>query len=426
MNGASKRGVVNDMESESARSSPADSRRADVVVVGGGPAGLTAALALAQAGLDVICLAPAPASGTQPPARDARTAALMQGSIRLLERLGVWSRLSGSVAPLWKMGIVDDTRRLLRAPKATFDAHELGTEPFGWNVPLVALNEALDAAGRSEPHLAILQEPARDFSIEREEARVTTAGGRRIGARLVVAADGRESPAREAAGIRVDRHRDNQAALICAFSHERPHDSTSTEYHRRAGPLTVVPLPGNRSSLVWVERPERAQALAALDSGGFAQALSEAIHSSLGRISRVSRRTVIEISGLAARTFARNRTVLVGEAAHVLPPIGAQGLNLGLRDAALIAELAGDAHYAQADIGAEGLLQAYHRRRNTDVAVRAGAVDLLNRTLLSDLLPAQAVRSAGLGLISLIGPLRRSLMRQGIGPSADLPRLMRP
>ncbi len=395
-------------------------QKSEVAVIGGGPAGLTATCLLAQAGLDVVCVDPAAASSSD----DARTTALMQGSIRLLENIGVWDELRTHSAPLQIMKMIDDTGRMLKAPTVAFDAAEVGPEPFGWNIPNSVLADTLrnHASGLGA---TIAAGSASGISPAEDVVGFTVSGDRSCEARMVLGADGRKSPSRRAAGISVNRWDYPQTAVVTTFEHSGSHENTSIEFHRRAGPLTVVPLPGNRSSLVWIETPETAADLASLDDQAFARALERETQSMLGRISNCTPRRTFPISGLTARSFAARRIMLIGEAAHVIPPIGAQGLNLGFRDAALACELILDAREAGEDIGGGKVLDAYDRKRRRDILPRTVAVDLLNRSLFQDFLPFQGARNIGLRLMEGIGPLRRELMKQGIGPTDELPRLMR-
>ena len=391
-----------------------------VAVIGGGPAGLAAALALAQSDLDTVLIDPA-----TDPAADKRTAALMAASVTMLQRLGVWSNCRDGAAPLRVIRIMDDTGRLLRAPTVEFAASELGEEAFGWNIPNADLVEALRAACRISERITLCA--ARVDSVETAEdgARIALSDGRTVACQLVVGADGRNSPSRRAAGIAADEWSYDQAAIVTSFAHSRPHGFASTEYHRPSGPFTLVPLPGQRSSLVWVEAARKAEAIGTFPKADLAREIERLSHRLLGRVSEIGPVGVIPLAGLTARRFARNRVALVGEAGHVMPPIGAQGLNLGLRDAATIAELAGAAAERGEDVGGGGVMEAYDRARRLDVMSRIGAVDLLNRSLLSGFLPLQAARAAGLVALANAGPLRRFLLREGIAPRIALPRLMK-
>jgi 2-octaprenyl-6-methoxyphenol hydroxylase len=239
-----------------------------------------------------------------------------------------------------------------------------------------------------------------------------------------VGADGRKSLCREAAGIVTTRHQYRQAALTLNFTHARPHKDISTEFHTEAGPFTLVPLPGQRSSLVCVLEPDAAEELGALDAAALSAEIERRSHSILGKVAVEEGRSLFPLGAETAQTFGSNRVALVGEAAHVIPPIGAQGLNLGLRDGATIAELVAEAHRDGGDVGASELLARYDRMRRTDVTSRAVAIDVLNRSLLSDFLPVQGARGFGLYLLDRIGPLRRAVMREGVEPAAQ-PRLMR-
>jgi 2-octaprenyl-6-methoxyphenol hydroxylase len=249
--------------------------------------------------------------------------------------------------------------------------------------------------------------------------------GKSIAAPLVIGADGRKSMCRAAGGIEVETHSYPQSALTLSFAHGRPHRDTSSEFHTASGPFTLVPLPGDRSSLVWVLDPNQDAAIGELNDDELSLELERRSHSILGKIKVETSRGLFPLTMSRARQFATKRIALAGEAAHVLPPIGAQGLNLGLRDAAAIGELAVEAWRAQRDPGADDILTEYDRVRRADVGSRALAVDLLNRSLLSDFLPVQSTRGLGLYLLDRIGPLRRAVMREGTSPSNNQPKLMR-
>ena len=241
----------------------------------------------------------------------------------------------------------------------------------------------------------------------------------------MIGADGWRSLCRRAAGIETESWRYPQCALTFNLRHSRPHDDITTEFHTETGPFTLVPLPGPRSSLVFVTDPAEAQRLASLAEADLATQIEQRSHSILGKIEVEPGRGVFTLAAEVARSFGAHRVALVGEAAHVLPPIGAQGFNLGLRDAATIGELVVEARRDGRDIGAAELTARYERLRRADVTSRTLAVDLLNRSLLSDFLPLQAARSLGFALLQGIGPLRRAAMREGTAPVASRPRLMR-
>lgn len=397
-----------------------------VAVVGAGPAGLAAALAVRATGVDVTLFAP-----PLPPARqnaDNRTAALFAGSVELLRNLGAWEAIAPLSAPVRAIRIIDDTGGLLRAPEVVFTAEEVEREVFGWNIPNAALVSAL-SAGAGQPGFEIRREitqGVRALDVSGDAVRLSTAEGATFEAMLVVGADGRESLCRTAAGIATKRWPYAQAALTTSFSHTRPHGEVSTEFHRPAGPMTTVPLPGRTSSLVWVERPAEAERLASLDDAAFRSALEDRLQGLLGTIGDVHRRAVFPLSALTSESFGRGRVALVGEAAHVIPPIGAQGLNLGLRDGAVLADCIADALREGRDIGGEAMLQAYDRLRRPDVASRVGAVDVMNRALTSTLLPVHFARGLGLVALKTIGPLRRQAVREGLHPSHVSASLLQP
>jgi len=388
------------------------------IIIGGGPAGLTAAIALAGAGIPTLLV------GKRPTKPDNRTTALLAGSVTALATLGVWDLCEAHAAPLRVMRIVDDTGRLWRAPEVKFSAEEIGLDAFGSNIENRHLIAALDKRARALPALRMIDDEALAVESNSDAVTVTLRAGGVMRAALVIGADGRHSLCRKAAGIGTDERQYKQVALTVCVGHSRPHHGISTEFHTASGPFTLVPLPGLRSSLVWVLDPAEAERIAALDDRELSFEIERRSHSILGKIAVEAGRGMFPLSAATARRFAENRIALVGEAAHVIPPIGAQGLNLGLRDAAAIGEFAVTAHREHGDIGAASVLAAYDKLRRSDVAGRALVVDAVNRSLLSDFLPVQAARGLGLYLIDRIGPLRRAVMQEGVAPAGQ-PRLMR-
>lgn len=394
-------------------------RQADIAVVGAGPSGMGMALLLARHGFRTALVAPAVA------AADDRTTALLESSVEMLRSLKLWERIAPHTAPLEHMRIIDATGRLIRAPEVVFDASELDLPAFGYNIRNTDLNRELAEACASEPLLERID--ARLDALEPGESGVTLSlsDGTTLSARLAIGADGRRSAVREAAGIAVSEWRYPQCALVLNLEHDVPHHGHSSEFHTPTGPFTLVPLKGRQSSLVWVQEPGEAERLHGLDDDTLALEIERRAASILGRMRVLGKRQLYPLGGLTARTVAANRCALVGEAAHVFPPIGAQGLNLGLRDVAALGEILVAARRRGEDIGAPSVLAAYERARRPDIVSRTTAVDLLNRSLLSELLPVQLLRGIGLYLAGRVPPLRRLLMREGIAPLMARPRLMR-
>jgi 2-octaprenyl-6-methoxyphenol hydroxylase len=385
-------------------------------VIGGGPTGLVAALALAHFNVPTVLAAP------QPGRADNRTTALMRPSVKALEALGVWSSCRDHAAPLRVMRIADDTGRLWRAPEVRFEATEIGLEAFAWNIENTHLVAALWDRVTAMSSLTHLPTAAQAVSIGPSGVTAALADGSTLDCRIAVGADGRNSICRTAAGIGLDSRTYPQTALTFTLAHTRPHQDISTEFHTAEGPFTLVPLPGLRSSLVCVVADEEAERLCTLGTEALDAEIERRSHSILGKTHVEPGYGVFPLSIATANRFAANRVALVGEAAHLFPPIGAQGLNLGVRDAVAIAEIAGDIHRRGGDIA--DAITTYDRGRRADIASRSFAVDLLNRSLLSDFLAVQGVRGLGLYALDRIGPLRRAAMREGVAPRAGLPTLM--
>jgi 2-octaprenyl-6-methoxyphenol hydroxylase len=383
----------------------------DVAVVGGGPAGLAAAIAVAQSGANTALIA------RRALYADNRTTALLGGSIDFLQALAVWPHCQDKAAELRVMRLIDDTGRLIRAPEVRFSCDEIGLDAFGYNIENRLLVSALEERAATLANLTRFDDEAASVNAGDDFVAVELTDGGSISARLVVGADGRHSLCREAAGIAVGRSELPQAALTFNVSHSRPHHNVSTEFHTPQGPCVFVPLPGDRSSVVWVSEPKEAERLTALSDAELSDAAEARSHSILGRLHVEPGRNRFPLVIERPRQFAKARIALVGEAAHVLPPIGAQGLNMGLRDAADIAEIVRNAITSGEDPGSPAAMSRYASMRRPDVMSRTFAIDMANRSLLSAFLPTQSLRAAGLHLIGSVGPLRRLAMREGLAPS---------
>ena len=384
------------------------------IVAGAGPTGLSAAALLAKEGVKTALVAPASPE-------DPRTVALMQPSIQLLRYLDIWpGSLEALAAPLRKLRMIDDTGSLLTAPNLEFDSQELNLEAFGWNIPLGQLLPALRKRAE-DLGVTFIESTATGAKFAGDTIRIALSNASEISAFVCIAADGANSAMRTAAGISTNSWSYDQAAIATSFAHSMGHDNISTEYHKSAGPFTTVPLPDGRSSLVWMERPPRAETLMAMSDKELAAEIQIETHGELGLISDLGPRKSFPMKGLTARQFAKDRVILIGEAAHVVPPIGAQGLNMSLRDAALAADLV----LAAKDPGSESVMSEYNAARRAEVLPRQQLIDLMNKSLLLGLLPMESARAASLAALHYIGPLKRIVMQHGLSPTQNLPFAMR-
>jgi len=383
-------------------------RSCDVAVVGGGPTGFAAALGLAHAGLSVTVVA-----GRHVPVDDGRTAAVFEGPLAFLAGLGVGAAMAGIGSPLRAIRIVDVTGSTLRAPTVLFQANEIGHERFGMNLPTAPLTRVLHeaAAAAGIPVLPVL---ARTMTISGQRAQLALDDGAVLSAALVVAADGQNSTLRHSAGITTKEQRHAQTALTFQVEHTGEHEDVSTEFHTRGGPFTLVPNGKNRSSVVWMTSPAHAQRLMALDDEALAASAQHQARGLLGRFRLVGGRGSYPLRTLVAERFGAERLVLMGEAAHAFPPIGAQGLNLGLRDAILLTELCERALKAGQDPGGPELVARYAQLRRRDALLRAASVDGLNTSLTSGFAALDALRGFGLTMLRDVAPLRRLAMRLGM------------
>ena len=391
----------------------------DIAVIGAGPAGQIAAIAMARGGRRVVLVGP------EPDASDRRTTTLMEQSLAMMARLGLWRDLKARAAPLAVMQIIDGTQRLLRAPTVAFRSAEIGLEAFGYNIPNSALLETLSTAVSAEPLITRKTRAADTIQIGTDGVTIELSGEDAITAAFAIGADGRRSSTRESAGVGVKTWSYPQTAVVMNLTHTLPHQNISTEFHTESGPFTQVPLPGLRSSLVWVVTPQEAERLTALPVEQLSAEVEARMQSMLGQVTVEDGVQAWPLSGMTATRFGKGRVAFVGEAGHAFPPIGAQGLNLSLRDIAALEDILVDPRSAPiaTDCG-----DRFDRKRRLDITSRTASVDLLNRSLLSDLLPVQMLRAAGLQVLASVAPLRNLIMQEGVAPGRglkSLPSLLR-
>ena len=396
--------------------------KTDIAVIGAGPVGLITALAIAKhTPFTVALIGPKPPENQQK--KDTRTTAFMAPSVTMLKNLGLWDDLKPHAAPLKHLLMIDDAGALLRAPDCAFSAEEIGLSSFAENIPNTQLTEQLTNQVTAHPNITWQETAAvTDITLQTNNALITTKEGLIHTATFIIGADGARSLCRSKTGIKEHHWSYDQSAIACSFTHEQPHNATSIELHRPTGPLTLIPLTPNRASLVWSLTPKEAESIAALSDKEFCDKLYETTHAIWGKITHAEKRAVFPIKGLRLDQYAAQRIALVGEAAHVIPPIGAQGLNLGLRDVACLI----DSLTTITDLTnqADQLEQSYTNKRRQDVWSRTWVVDLLNKSLLLSFMPLKATRIAGLNAIKASQTLRQTLMKEGLTGAGKLPSLM--
>ncbi len=403
------------------RSSKTRLLRADVLIVGGGPVGGTLACALSAAGMEVIAVDQAdPAAGLDA-GFDGRASSIALGSQRILDALGLWAGMEPHAAPIRHIRVSEGDSPLF----LHYDERDTGGPPFGYMVENRFIRKALFDRIPTLDTVRLLA-PARVNGLERTgsgvEARL--ADGRGISARLIVGADGRASGVRAGAGIRVTGWPYRQTAIVCTVAHERPHDFVAHEHFLAAGPFAVLPLPGNRSSIVWTERKDLAPAIMALDEAEFLAELERRFGDYLGRLTVVGPRWSYPLSLQHAETAIALRLALVGDAAHAMHPIAGQGLNMGLRDVAALTEVLAEARRLGLDIGAGTVLERFQRWRRFDNTLMLAMTDGLNRLFSNTIGPVRLARGLGLAAVNRMPPLKRLFVRSAMGLAGRLPRLM--
>lgn len=390
----------------------------DIFISGGGVAGLTAAAAFGTAGYNVVIADPTPPiTDEASEGADLRTTAFLQPARDFLNTAGLWDRLAPHATPLQIMRIVD-AGGAEPTPRVTkdFDAADISDQPFGWNLSNWLLRREMVARLAELPNVDFRSGVGFAKMLTRTaEARVTLTNGDQITAKLVIGADGRNSPVRQAAGIDAKTTRYGQKAVTFAVTHAAPHDNISTEVHRSGGPFTLVPLPDHEgqpcSAVVWMEDGPEAMRLAALPEDQFNAEATTRSAGTYGPLTLCARRMVWPIISQIADHMAAERTALVAEAAHVVPPIGAQGLNMSLADLSTLLDLAQKAD----DPGSADVLAKYHRRRHPEVMLRVKGVDLLNRASQAENPLLRDLRAAGVNALYGAAPVRKTLMKLGLG-----------
>jgi 2-octaprenyl-6-methoxyphenol hydroxylase len=403
-----------------------DRFKAEVCIMGAGPVGGSLACRLAAAGVETVVVDRAALPPMEHPAFDGRAYAISAGSRRLLDEAGLWDRLPEPAQPIQEIRVSDGrVGRPASRLHLHFDSAELDAGPFGWMVEARGLRIALNAHMRTLPSLRVLA-PA-EASVERRPDGVTVriAGGPVVDCRVVIAAEGRNSPLREQAGIPVTRLPYGQTGMVCAISHELPHHGIALEHFLPAGPFALLPMAPsadalaggapNVSAIVWTERRAMADRIMTLDNPRFEREIARRLGDHLGRIQVVGRRWSYPLSAMLAHRYVDTRLALAGDAAHGIHPIAGQGLNLGFRDAIVLADLLTEAVAAGHDPGDATLLTRYQRARRPDNLLMLGMTDGLDRLFSSDFPPLRLARDVGIAAVHRMGPLKRLFMRQAMG-----------
>ena len=401
--------------------------RTDVAIIGGGMVGLTLGHALARSGLTAAVIDRESPALRADAGYDGRASAIAYGSRRILEGLDLWSGLADGACAIDDIRVSDGASRLF----LHYDHTEIGDQPLGHIVENTAIRRVLiGAVDRSPGLLHLAPATAVTMSYEGAAAAVTLADGRTVRAGLVVAADGRASLTRAAAGIAVTEQRYEQTGIVCTAGHARPHRNVAHERFLPAGPFALLPMTGlaehpHRSSIVWTERNDLAPAMLALSDDAFGAEMTRRFGNTLGPLRVIGRRWSYPLGLLHASAYVRPRLALVGDAAHAIHPIAGQGLNLGLRDVAALAEVLVDAHRLGLDLGSPIVLERYERWRRVDAIALIAVTDGLNRLFSNDVVPVRVMRDLGLAAVNRLPGLKRLFMRHAMGTVGDLPRLVR-
>ncbi|EDP62825.1 2-polyprenyl-6-methoxyphenol hydroxylase [alpha proteobacterium BAL199] len=396
--------------------------RTDAVVAGAGLSGLSATLALAEAGLTVTMVDRTDPRAAVAGKGDVRTTAISLSSRRLLETLDAWTAVADRAEPILDIRVSDAESPI----HLHFDHRVVGDQPMGHIVVNDDLKSSLLDRLEGHPNVTIA-DPGMIESLEVSGAGAALflADGRRLEGSLVIAADGRESAVRRLVGLRTTRLPYCQSSIIDTIGHDEPHHGLAHERFLPGGPLALLPLSGNRSALVWTERKAVAERIAKLDDASFSAALLERFGASLGGLRPLGPRRLYPLEMVTAESFIADRVALVGDAVHAIHPVAGQGFNLGLRDVAALAEVLADAIRVGLDPGAPTVLRDYQRRRRFDSVSLTASTDGLVRLFSNDIAPVRAVRDLGLGMVQRIPAFKRVAIRHAMGTLGTLPRLLR-
>ncbi|TAN63440.1 MAG: 2-octaprenyl-6-methoxyphenyl hydroxylase [Magnetospirillum sp.] len=396
--------------------------RVDVVVIGGGPVGGLLAAVLAGAGVVVAVVEAVPPAALAAAGSDARAIAVSYTSRKVIAAAGAWESMAPEAGPILEIRVTDNASPLF----LHYDHLEIGDHPLGWIVPNPAIRRGILERLTASPGVHLLA-PARITRLDRHPGGVEVEldDGRRIIAALAVAADGRGSKTRDAAGIAVTRRAYGESGIVCTMTHALPHHGIAHERFLPAGPFAILPLAGNRSGIVWTERHDRAAAICGQGDTAFREELAAKVGGFLGEIGLEGPRFHHPLSLHVAATMIAPRLALVGDAAHGMHPLAGQGMNMGIRDVAALAEVIVDARRLGLDPGAPQVLERYQRWRRFDTLLMLGLTDGLDRLFSNDLASLRLVRRLGLAAVDKLPGAKRFFMRHAMGLVGDLPRLLR-
>ncbi len=395
---------------------------AEVIVIGGGLVGAPLACALAQSGISVALIDQEAPTATLASSFDGRASAVALAPQRMLSAIGLWPDIEPWAAPIKHIRVSDGASPLF----LHYDHREVGDVPFGWIVENRALRQANLAALAKQTNVAFLA-PVGLTDLTREAGGVTAhlSDGRTVRAQVAVAADGRGSPVRQGAGIGVTRWNYDQTAIVCTVAHSLPHNDAAQEHFLPAGPFAILPLTGRRSSVVWTEKAHLAGAILKQDQAAFQRELESRFGDYLGDLTLEGPRFSYPLSLQFANAYTGHRLALIGDAAHAMHPVAGQGMNMGLRDVAALAELLVEAKRLGQDLGDAQLLARYGRWRRFDNLLMLGLTDGLVRLFSNDVAPVKLARDLGMAAVNRVPPLKKFFMRHAMGLVGELPRLLR-